>query len=90
VEAGAGAGGTPIFVLDAGSSGGFGGVPFPIKDGGLPPGFDASFLDASSLIGNEELAKCDCNVPGRVPTSPVSPWALLTLVGLLVLRRQPR
>jgi hypothetical protein len=52
----------------------------------LPPGFDASFLDASALIGDEELAKCDCSLPGRSSTAPLSPWALL--LGLLMMRRQ--
>jgi MYXO-CTERM domain-containing protein len=91
VEAGVGGtGGVPVFVLDASVSGGFGGVPFPIKDGGLPRGFDASFLDASALIGDEELAKCDCSLPGRTPRTPLSPWAALAVLGLLALRRQPK
>ncbi|HEX2879555.1 MAG TPA: MYXO-CTERM sorting domain-containing protein [Polyangiaceae bacterium] len=91
VEAGVGGtGGVPVFVLDASVPAGSGGVPFPIKDGGLPPGFDASFLDASLLIGDEELAKCDCSVPGRTPKAPLSPWAVLAVLGLLAVRRQPR
>jgi hypothetical protein len=74
-------------VVDAAPSAGSGGAPLPLKDGGLPSGFDASFIDAS-LVGSEDLEKCDCTVPGKRSTPGLSVWVLLTLLGLIVTRRK--
>jgi MYXO-CTERM domain-containing protein len=75
---------------DAGPAGGTGGIAgFPNifkPDGGLVP-------DAGAIIQEfvDESGVCDCTLPGNTngsSTGKAAGWALLTLVGLVAVRRR--